>query len=93
MERGHILLMSPKGHPEVAGCGIEFAWGHAKNYFRQNNPLSAAWGKSKLIHVQVFAQGGRRTPEVLRDLIPFSIHAVVAVGEELGVEVRPCWGC
>ena len=46
MERGHILLMSPKGHPEVAGCGIEFAWGKAKNDFRQNNPMNAAWGKS-----------------------------------------------
>ncbi len=46
----------------------------------------------KLIHVQVVVQGGRRTPEVLRDMIP-AIHAVVAVGEELGVQVRPCWGC
>ena len=45
MERGHILLMSPKGHPEVAGCGIEFAWAKAKNDFRRDNPMSAAWGK------------------------------------------------
>ncbi|CAN0187432.1 unnamed protein product [Laminaria digitata] len=25
--RGHILLLSPKCHPEVAGVGIEYSWG------------------------------------------------------------------
>ncbi|CAN0378133.1 unnamed protein product, partial [Ectocarpus sp. 13 AM-2016] len=28
--RGHILIMSPKCHPELAGVGIEYAWGKAK---------------------------------------------------------------
>ena len=28
--RGHILLMSPKYHPELAGLGIEYTWGYSK---------------------------------------------------------------
>jgi len=35
--RGHILLMSPKGHPELAGKGVEYAWGAAKLLFRKIN--------------------------------------------------------
>jgi hypothetical protein len=27
--RGHILIVSPKCHPELAGSGIEYAWGIA----------------------------------------------------------------
>lgn len=34
---GHILLMSPKGHPELAGKGIEYSWGKSKREFRQLN--------------------------------------------------------
>ena len=34
---GMILLMSPKGHPELAGKGIEFSWGVSKKYFRKIN--------------------------------------------------------
>ena len=40
-DRGHILLMSPKGHCEVAGLGIEYAWGVAKRYFRRHNDVVA----------------------------------------------------
>ena len=29
--------MSPKGHPELAGKGIEFSWGVSKKYFRKIN--------------------------------------------------------
>ena len=35
--RGHIVKFSPKGHPEVAGCGIEFDWGVSKKVFRKEN--------------------------------------------------------
>eukprot|EP00733_Pompholyxophrys_punicea_P000303 Pompholyxophrys_punicea_v1_NODE_71_length_3757_cov_5.265460.p3 type:complete len:154 gc:universal NODE_71_length_3757_cov_5.265460:2540-3001(+) len=34
-ERGHILLMSVKFHPEMAGLGIEFSWGKSKLEFRR----------------------------------------------------------
>ena len=33
--RGHILLLSPKYHPEIAGVGIEFSWGMSKMKFRR----------------------------------------------------------
>ena len=28
--RGHILRMCVKGHPELAGVGVEYAWGRSK---------------------------------------------------------------
>lgn len=34
--RGHILLLSPKYHPEVAGVGIEYSWGMSKLKFRRD---------------------------------------------------------
>lgn len=34
---GDLLLMSPKGHPEVAGKGVEYCWGYSKMYFRKHN--------------------------------------------------------
>ena len=30
LSRGHICLFSPKGHPEIAGAGIEYNWGVSK---------------------------------------------------------------
>ena len=39
--RGHILMMSVKGHPEMAGCGIEYCWGKSKHDYRQNNDCVA----------------------------------------------------
>ena len=40
-ERGHIPILSPKGHPELAGVGIEYCWGKSKLYFRHNNSLKS----------------------------------------------------
>ena len=34
--RGHILRMCVKGHPELAGVGVEYAWGKAKQMFRRD---------------------------------------------------------
>ena len=34
---GNIVQFSPKGHPEIAGAGIEFDWGVSKKDFRYNN--------------------------------------------------------
>ena len=33
--RGHILRMGVKGHPEMAGKGIEYCWGKSKQKFRR----------------------------------------------------------
>eukprot|EP00873_Tetraselmis_striata_P027840 jgi/Tetstr1/448104/TSEL_035402.t1 len=46
--RGHILLMSPKGHPELAGKGVEYAWGAAKLLFRKINDC-----KVKNLHINI----------------------------------------
>ena len=37
LDYGHICLFSPKGHPELAGCGIEYDWGVSKKKFRKEN--------------------------------------------------------
>ena len=37
VRRGHILIMSPKGHPELAGVGVEYSWGKSKLEFRRSN--------------------------------------------------------
>ena len=37
--RGHVLVMSPKGHCELAGQGIEYDWGKSKQNFRRKNQL------------------------------------------------------
>ena len=34
-KRGHILVLSPKFHPEVAGVGMEYSWGMSKLKFRR----------------------------------------------------------
>ena len=34
-KRGHILELSPKGHPEMAGAGIEYVWGKTKCEWRR----------------------------------------------------------
>ena len=47
-ERGHLLVMTPKAHPELAGKGIEYSWGKAKRDFRQLNDCVA-----KHIHANV----------------------------------------
>eukprot|EP01034_Spumella_vulgaris_P029312 gene29312-36339_t len=35
--RGHVLLISPVCHPELAGVGIEYDWGVTKYWFRRTN--------------------------------------------------------
>ncbi|CAM9150338.1 unnamed protein product, partial [Chrysoparadoxa australica] len=39
--KGHVLLMSPKFHPELAGVGIEYSWGKAKQDFRSQFKTSS----------------------------------------------------
>lgn len=36
-DRKHILLSSPKCHPELAGDGVEYGWGQSKRYYRRKN--------------------------------------------------------
>jgi hypothetical protein len=39
--RGLLLIFTPKGHPEFAGCGIEYSWGNQKTVFRRDNDCVA----------------------------------------------------
>ena len=32
--RGHLVLFGVKCHPEIAGLGVEYLWGHSKRLFR-----------------------------------------------------------
>ena len=48
--RGHIGLLSPKAHPELAGVGIENCWGKAKLAFRRAND-----GDTKTFHARILA--------------------------------------
>jgi len=36
---GHFRLLSPKGHPELAGQGVEYCWGKAKQHHRRHNTM------------------------------------------------------
>lgn len=47
--RGHILVMSPKGHCELAGQGVEYDWGRQKQYFRRHNKCKTGEGFHTLI--------------------------------------------
>ena len=35
--KGHIVIFSPKDHPEITGAGIEYDWGFSKKIFRKEN--------------------------------------------------------
>jgi hypothetical protein len=74
-ERGHLVLISPKCHPELAGSGIEYCWGFAKRFFRKQNAVSGATActsanlieralaslqEVKLAHVLAFSRRTRR---------------------------------
>ena len=39
ISRGHILVITPKCHPELAGQGIEYSWGAAKLHYRRHNDV------------------------------------------------------
>ena len=37
----NVSGLTPKGHPEIAGCGIEYSWGYLKTVFRRDNECVA----------------------------------------------------
>jgi hypothetical protein len=46
---GHFGLLSPKGHPELAGQGVEYCWGKAKQYYRRHNTMNNKTFKQRVI--------------------------------------------
>ena len=53
-KQGHLLRMTPKGHPELAGVGIEYSWGKSKMLFRKHNDCNP-----KTFHTQVLTAMAR----------------------------------
>ena len=88
--RGHILRMCVKGHPELAGVGVEYFWGKAKQKFRReiNDKVAANLHKNivacfsrlekflPLSRVRKFARKTRAYRRAYRDGTPNS-HADV----------------
>jgi len=46
---GHYGLLSPKGHPELAGQGVEYCWGKAKQFYRRHNTMDNKTFKQRVI--------------------------------------------
>ena len=76
LSRGHILIMSPKCHPELAGHGIEYSWGAAKLHYRRNNTLVPRQFRSNVDealailtrrHVFMFERRARSYRNALKD--------------------------
>ena len=68
------LVPSVKGHPELAGEGVEYAWGFTKRYYRKHSDripthqmanVLASLSQLKLSNIWAF---GRRTRHLMRAL-------------------------
>ncbi|CAN0525576.1 unnamed protein product, partial [Ectocarpus sp. 12 AP-2014] len=68
--RGHILVLSPKFYPEVAGVGIQYSWGMSKLKFRRelNDEIP------KNLHDNILAFMNRETIVTLQCLRRFARH-------------------
>ena len=89
-ERGHLLIMSPKGHPEIAGVGVEYAWGKSKREFRQLNDLVPKHLHKNILKafecldVQRCCRFARKTREYKRAYA--RMHGLFGAGEEEKLE-------
>jgi hypothetical protein len=71
VDRGHLLLISPKCHPELAGCGIEYMFAKIKWTFRRHTNDTGATNLShnvyqaitKVNNVEDFREGPETTEE------------------------------
>eukprot|EP01034_Spumella_vulgaris_P036612 gene36612-45158_t len=71
-DAGHILLVSPVCHPEVAGVGIEYSWGVAKLHQRRHNDCVAKHLHDLIVEslnkvtIESVLKSARRTREYCR---------------------------
>ena len=67
MERGHLVVPSPRYHPDVAGLGVEYDWGKAKLEFRRHiNDLNGKHLRKNVLAAmgdQTFTGTDKRTHE------------------------------
>ena len=96
--RGHILLLSPKCHPEVAGVGIEYSWGFSKQKFRRvyndevPKHLHANIAKSmcteKHLTIGRVRRFARRTRDYCRAYRDLALRGVVAKSKDMIEKMR-----
>jgi len=81
-KQGHILIPSVKGHPELAGEGVEYAWGFVKRYYRKHNDriathqltnVTVALSQLRVANIWAF---GRRTRDLMRAYLYLEARAV-----------------
>ena len=61
-------MLTPKGHPEIAGCGIEYCWGKAKYEFRNhyNKQQTAPGLMEKAVRASMASEGSTTRENVKR---------------------------
>ena len=53
---GHFGLLSPKEHPEMAGQGVEYCWGRAKQHYRRHNTMDNKTFEKRVIQCMSSAE-------------------------------------
>lgn len=90
LDRGHVLLMSPKAHPELAGKGIEYTWGKLKREFRRLNDCIARNLHDNVVKTFQYVGVGRvrrfarRTREYMRGYA--RMHGLLGYGADSKLE-------
>ncbi|CAN0302378.1 unnamed protein product [Ascophyllum nodosum] len=95
---GHILLLSPKRHPEVAGVGIGYSWGFSKQKFRRvhndevpkNLPanIEATMCTKNYLTIGRVRRFARRTREYCRAYSNLLLDGVIVKSKELIEKMR-----
>ena len=79
--RDHILRMCVKGHPEIAGVGVEYAWGRSKQvYRRQINDRVASHLHTNI--VKSFSRRPLKRAEGMPELVPLSMGYIRKSGRK-----------
>ncbi|CAM9518710.1 unnamed protein product [Ectocarpus sp. 4 AP-2014] len=96
--RGHILLSSPKCHPEVAGVGIEYSWGFSKQMFRRkindevrkhlHDNIEKSLCIDKYLTIGRVRRFARRTRDYCRAYCEIALRGVVIRSKEFIEKMR-----
>ena len=96
--RGHILVLSPKFHPEVAGVGIEYSWGMSKLKFRRelndeipknlHNNILTSMNRETILTLPRVRRFARRTRDYCRAYFKLEKDAVGAESKDRIEQMR-----
>ena len=73
--RGHILRMCVKGHPELAGVGVEYAWGRSKQVYRRHTNDRVASNLHSNI-IKSFSRQPLERGDGMPEIVPLSLAYV-----------------